>query len=407
MNAAKTPIATKFRNSLLVSSVRNSAMLVSTTSRLSLRLAFFSVLLLSFAGTIQAQTMRALYGFTLAKGAQPYASLIRDASGNLYGTTAAGGAYGYGTVFKVKPSGAETVLYSFTGGADGANPYAGLIQDTQGNFYGTTQQGGAYNYGTVFMLSATGTQNVLYSFTGGADGAFPYAALIADAEGTFYGTTQQGGDAGYGTVFTLTPRGVEKVLHSFTGADGSEPYASLIRDAQGNLYGTAAFGGAFSSGTVFMLTRSGVFKVLYNFAGGADGAYPRSSLIQDVQGNFYGTTLQGGAYYCGTLFTLTPGGVEKVLYTFRGAPDGSSPYGSLVQDAQGIFYGTTIYGGSFGKGTVFIANPGGAEKVVYSFTGAKDGAYPQAGLIQDAQGNFYGTTWAGAYGYGTVFMLQP
>jgi uncharacterized repeat protein (TIGR03803 family) len=281
--------------------------------RWSLKLTFFS-LLVNIA--TQAQTQRVLYSFTGATGGQPYAALIRDAQGNLYGTTASGGAYGYGTVFKMKPSGAESVLYSFKAGADGAYPHASLIQDTQGNFFGTTEQGGASGYGAVFMLSPSGSENVLYSFTGGADGAFPDASLIADAEGTFYGTTTQGGDYGYGTVFTLSPSGVEKVLHSFTGADGSEPYASLIRDAQGNLYGTAAFGGANNYGTVFMLTPNVGLKVLYNFAGGADGAFPRASLIQDAQGNFYGTTLQGGAWNCGAAFMLSASGTESVAPQF-------------------------------------------------------------------------------------------
>jgi uncharacterized repeat protein (TIGR03803 family) len=258
-----------------------------------------------------------LYTFTGgADGSAPEATLVRDPAGNLYGTTVYGGDYGKGVVFKVDTAGTETVLHSFTGGADGETPETGgLILDTAANLYGTTVFGGTYYSGVVFKLDPTGTETVLYTFTGGADGGSPDTGLIRDAAGNLYGTTMQGGDLqacpylGCGTVFKLDPTGKETVLYAFNGrADGYKPEASLIRDAAGNFYGTTWWGGDLHScpltlgslgcGVVFKLDPTGVETVLHTFHGGADGAWPTSTLVRDTAGNLYGTASGGGNYTC-------------------------------------------------------------------------------------------------------------
>ena len=255
-----------------------------------------------------------LYSFTGSDGSEPFAGLIADSSGNLYGTTQSGGASGgHGVVFKLSPSGTETVLHTFTGGSDGGIPRAGLIADTGGNLYGTTAGGGASNAGTVFKLSPSGTETVLYSFTG-SDGSGPFAGLIADSSGNLYGTTQSGGaSGGHGVVFKLSPGGTETVLYSFTGgSDGGTPRAGLIADSSGNLYGTTQFGGpgcgGVGCGVVFKLSPSGTETVLYSFTG-SDGSGPFPGLIADSSGNLYGTTLSGGASGGhGVVFKLTGAG---------------------------------------------------------------------------------------------------
>ena len=254
------------------------------------------------------------------------------------------------------PAQTLTVLHGF-GGPDGANSEASLIRDTQGYLYGTTYSGGAHGYGTVFMVSASGIEKTLYSFTGGLDGANPLGSLVRDAQGNLYGTTLEGGVKGMGTVFMVTRSGKETVLFAFSGKDGAYPCSNLIQDAQGNFYGTTQGGGLYNAGTVFKFTLSGVETVLYSFTGLADGFEPYAGLVQDASGNFYGTTLQGGINGDGTVFRLTPSGNETVLYNFTGGADGLLPYGGLVLDAQGNLYGTTLWYGSNGAGTVFKLGP--------------------------------------------------
>ena len=311
----------------------------------------------------------------------------------------------------------EQVLHSFGNGMDGQFPYAGLIFDTSGNLYGTTNFGGTYTFGTVFELTPIAgggwTEKVLYSFGNGTDGAYPEAGLIFDAVGNLYGTTYGGGTYGTGTVFELTPTGggswTEKVLHNFNdnGTDGFYPYAGLIFDAAGNLYGTTSQGGTYGDGTVFELTPAagGVWteKVLYSFnANGTDGTAPQAGLIFDAAGNLYGTTNQGGTYLSGTVFELTPAGggvwTETVLHNFNdNGTDGAYPYAGLIFDGAGNLYGTTDGGGTYFGGTVFELTPaaGGSwtEKVLHNFNpNSTDGYEPYAGLIFDAAGNLYGTT---------------
>ena len=388
--------------------------------RLAVALTAVIVLAPAFLGVRSAHGQTAknskettLYTFTGgADGASPYASLIRDANGNLYGATFAGGAANLGTVFKVDKTGKETVLYSFTGPPDGEHPSDRLLRDKAGNFYGPLYEGGASGYGAVFKLDTTGKESLVYSFGPGTDGEYPGGGLIEDAVGNFYGTTGYGGASGNGTVYKLSKSGKETVLHSFTGADGQYPFSTLLRDSAGTLYGTTSMGGTSGNGTVFKLTKKRKESVLHSFAGGTDGVNPYAGLVQDVKENFYGTTYSGGAgcqgFGCGTVFKLDPKGKETVLHAFATA-DGHYPdFGTLVRDAAGNLYGTTYAGGTADLGTVFKVSSSGKESVLYSFTGGTDQGFPVAGLIQDKAGNFYGTTLGNPpTTYGTVFKLAP
>jgi uncharacterized repeat protein (TIGR03803 family) len=326
-----------------------------------------------------------LHSFAGSDGGNSGSGLILR-KGGLYGTTFYGGTYGYGNVFKINlKTGKETVLYNFPGGtSDGANPQnqGELVMDAAGNLYGTTTGGGVsgcdingfFGCGTVFKLTSTGSETVLYRFcseTSCADGQNPIAGLVVDSTGTLYGTTFYGGAYGYGTVFKLNPTtGQETVLYSFTGGnDGEGPVGGVLMDRAGNLFGTTLHGGGstFSGcdangyvgcGTVFELTTTGQETVLYSFTGGNDGAGPCAGLIKDAKGNFYSTTYGGGTYGAGAVFKLTSTGSETVLHSFAGGPsDGANPHGSLVRDTAGNIYGTTMYGGGSGYGTVFKLTP--------------------------------------------------
>ncbi|MDA8115033.1 MAG: hypothetical protein M0Z43_09955 [Acidithiobacillus sp.] len=242
----------------------------------------------------RGESVRHAFAGTPSDGAAPYAGLVMDASGNFYGTTAHGGAHGQGTVFKITPAGVESVVYSFSGGTgDGASPYAGLALDASGNLYGTTIYGGTHDDGTVFKITPAGVESVVHTFVGGTgDGAYPYAGLLLDASGNLYGTTLSGGDgggaSGQGTVFKITPAGVESVLYSFGtnggDSDGVNPQTGLVRDASGNLYGTTNGGGASNKGTVFKITPAGRESIVHSFAAGTDGALPQVGLVLDVSG---------------------------------------------------------------------------------------------------------------------------
>ena len=344
-----------------------------------------------------------LYSFSGgADGSEPVAGVIRDSSGNLYGTTQLGGT-GSGVVYKLDSSGHETVLYTFTGGADGGYPEAGVIRDSAGNLFGTTQLGGT-GAGVVFQLESNNHEKVLYSFTGGADGGQPYAGVIQDSAGNLYGTTNSGG-SGAGVVFKLDKTHHEVVLYSFTGgADGGTPNAGVIRDSEtGNLYGTTTFG-AQGAGVVFKLDTTGHETVLYSFTNGTDGGYPYGGVIRDSAGDLYGTT--NGISKPGAIFKLDTTGQETVLYSFPSGPDGAIPLAGVVRDSAGNLYGTTYIGGPSDRGVVFKVDPTGHETVLYSFTGGADGGNPVAGVILDSTGNLYGTTDAGGIGAGVVFKLD-
>lgn len=366
-------------------------------------------------------TESVLYSFrNTPDGAYPYDGLVLDKKSNFYGTTNAGGAFNQGAVFVITKKGAERLLYSFSGGTDGAYPQGWLVPDEQGNLYGTTYFGGSYTNcpygcGIVFEVAPDGTETVLHRFSGGTDGAYPAAGLIRDKKGNFYGTTLGGGSnkcaSGCGTVFQITTAGAETILYRFNGGvDGSTPVGGLVRDSKGNLYGTTPYGGALNQGTIFEVSATGIKKLLYAFAGGEDGAYPVGTLLRDMKGNLNGTTAFGGTYGDGTVFELTRAGAETVLYSFQGGPaDGANPNGSLVRDKQGNLYGTTSSGGSnMLDGIVFEVSPTGVETVLYKFQGGNDGAGPTTSLFRSGKGIFYGTTGVGgANNSGTVFKMMP
>ena len=382
-------------------------------------------------------TYTVLYSFSGPDGAQPFASLVQDTEGNLYGTTLSGGTYNNGVVFKLSPDGTETVLHHFSGGADGGTPFAGLIQDSAGNLYGTAANGGASGSGTVFEISATGAFTVLHSFAGGADGIGPQGGLIQDSKGNLFGTTFAGGASNHGVVFELNSAGQETVLYTFTGTtDGGNPYAGLTRDNNGNFYGTATFGGPSNAflcngvhpacGVVFKLSLEGEERVLYQFLGQSGGGVPLGGVIRGKTGNIYGTTQTGGSFNaseecgkseppgCGVVFQLNPAGKEKVLHTFSGTntcalggSDGGFSAAGVIQDAAGNLYGTTAFaGGCTDAGMIFKLAPSGEETQVYVFSGGTDGAHPWAGLIRDSSGNLYGTaSGGGSNGQGVVFKV--
>jgi uncharacterized repeat protein (TIGR03803 family) len=337
------------------------------------------------------ETLLYSFGASPTDGAAPV-SLIEGSDGNFYGVTNSGGTglcqFGCGTVFQLTPGGVETVLYSFSGGTDGDQPNS-LIQGTDGNLYGTTSFGGGAGAvcsggcGVVFRMTTAGVETVLYTFaaTSSTDGARP-VGLVQGTDGNFYGMTFQGGTANDGTVFKLTPAGAETVLHSFVGgSDGAMPEASLVEGSDGNFYGTAEQGGGSSActggcGIAFNITPAGVLTVLHAFAGGtADGALPETTLIQASDGNFYGTTSAGGtaatgdcSLGCGTAFKMSMLGAVSTLYQFTPYPGAGAPSPSgLLQATDGNFYGTTQNAGQFGFGSVFKMTGAGATSVLYSF----------------------------------------
>jgi uncharacterized repeat protein (TIGR03803 family) len=359
-----------------------------------------------------SSSYQVLYGFTgKPDGADPIASLV-DVKGVLYGTTIHGGkprgsTSGPGTVFSITTTGAEHVLHSFDPFVSGKTPRSNLI-GVGGILYGTTFVGGKYGGGTVFSLTTTGALHVLHSFgaSSNADGANPTAGLV-NVSGTLYGTTLYGGTYDSGTVFSMTKGGTEQVLHSFgNGLDGKQPEAALVH-VEGTLYGTTSSGGTYDLGTVFSVTPGGAETVLHSFGSGNDGKNPQAGLVE-LNGKLYGTTTYGGAQSGrGTVFSITPGGKEKVLHTFGKGADGVNPYAGLI-DVGGTLYGTTFYGGTASyAGTVFSITPTGTEEVLHSFGSGIDGSNPSATLT-DVNGTLYGTTEAGgSYGYGTVFALTP
>lgn len=374
-------------------------------------------------------------------GSGPYAGVILGPNGNLYGTTVSGGKSGAGVVYRVDAAGKERVLYNFTGGADGGNPYTGVVQDGAGDLYGTTSKGGASNAGVVYKVDPAGNETVLYNFTGGADGAGPFSNLVRDEAGNIFGAAFSGGTAGAGVVYEVDATGKQTVIYNFSGhADGGGPN-SLIRDKAGNFFGTAANGGAASAGVVYKLTPAGQQTVLYYFGGETtDGATP-VGLTADTSGNLYGATSGGGQYSTGVLWKVDFLGREKVLYPYlSGAtagpaldaagnlyvPAGNSLYeintagqliatygfgapveSGVILDAAGNIYGTV-----YSSNEVFKIDPTGQVTVLCNFIPppprTHDGATPFGSIVMDASGNLYGTTYhGGTAGAGTVYKLDP
>jgi uncharacterized repeat protein (TIGR03803 family) len=383
-------------------------------------LAFLLALTFGASLPASAQTETVLHSFAGGHdGGYPVSTLVRDPQGNFYGTTA--GQYGTaagGTVFKIGPAGRETVLHNFTGLPDGAWPSGSLIRDAEGNLYGATIQGGqagncenGYGCGTIFKVDSEGEETVLYSFPN-VNGAYPSAPLALDPDGNLYGTAE---DELFGGVFKLTPGETLSDFYEFSTSYANDDTNGLTIDANGNLYGASTAGGStkcpFGCGMIFELSATGEFQLLYSFSG-PDGYYPNDVLIEDGEGNFYGTTRFGGSSGCGEVFELTSTGSLKVLYSFACGTDGSNPDARLARDREGNLYGTTNAGGigpcesNYGCGVVFKLAPNGTEATLYSFTGGKDGGSPVGGVTLDSQGNLYGTTaLGGAHGYGTVFKV--
>ncbi len=385
-------------------------------------------------------TETVLHSFTATPdGFNPVAGLVQGSDSNFYGTTRGGGTFNSGTVFRVNSDGTYTNLYSFGGSPDGATPLDGLVQGSDSNFYGTTFGGGTGTHdapsggaGTVFRISPSGNYTSLYSFASYQDDAgLPYGGLVQGTNGNFYGTTGSGGSNAChcGTVFQITPEGVETILYSFAGPpnDGNNPQAGLVLGSDGNFYGTTYFGGSSTNcgepgcGTVFRISPDGVYSNLYSLGGyPVDGTGPRAALVEGIDGNFYGTTWIGGSsghceFGCGTVFQITPEGIEADLHSFD-ETDGANLAGALVQGSDSNFYGTT-YGGGPGYGNVFRITPTGVFSNIYTIpyvvgSGSVDGISPEAGLVLGSDGDFYGTTAGGgtstncgAGGCGTVFKL--
>lgn len=435
MNTMMDPEVPTVRNNDLVHSLKNT---VDCRLPRPVRNSLVRIALLLFLldGTVlaEAQTFTVLHSFSGTDGTSPaYGSLIRDATGNLYGTTYQGGVpdgcfgYGCGVAFKLDPAGNETVLHTFTNSSgDGWQPMGTLLKDSLGNLYGATVLGGANcgiaGCGTVYKLDVAGNETILYSFDfsvfGG--GETNPENIIRDSVGNFYGVAVNGGATYpnyHGAVFKLDTSFNETVFHNFSGPDGSTPYGALIMDSSGNFYGTAGAGGNLNGcsgngcGVVFKLDPSGNETVLHSFSGN-DGEFPNGGLVMDSAGNLYGTTVDGGSSGVGTVYKIDPSGNFSVLHNFSGQSDGGYPFGALVNDFQGNFYGTTQLGGStndcsgYGCGVVFKIDASGNESVVHTFA-QSEGAYSLSTPLLDSARNLYGTTsGGGAFGDGSVFKIS-
>ncbi len=394
---------------------------------------------LSLVLSVPGQSFTAMHSFDQTDGANAQASLIQATNGNFYGTTSWAGGSGVnscGTVFGITPAGKLTMVYSFPGyyAPDGCGSVTPLVQGTNGNFYGTTTRGGDAPWGgggTVFEITPAGKLTTLHSFclqNVCPDGTGPHGGLVLGTDGNFYGTTSNNDDYGPtgGTVFKITPSGVFTKLYTFCSqvqndvcTDGDGPYGGLVQGTDGNFYGTTVLGG-IGGGTVFKITPSGQLTTLYSFCQHiadyqcTDGSSPEAPLVQGTDGNFYGTTAEGGpsnpyGYTYGEVFKITPTGTLTTLYGFDGL-DGEGPIAGLIQASDGNFYGTTSYGGANGSGsnygTAFQITPSGTLTTLYNFCSqiqdgiCLDGNSPAAALVEATDGTLYGTTAAG--GNGTV-----
>jgi len=377
-----------------------------------------------------AQTLTTLASFNGTNGSEPISALVQGSDGNFYGTTIYGGVNNRGTIFKVTPSGTLTNLYNFCPQLpcnDGWQPYTGLVQGSDGNFYGVASRGGPTDHGTIFRITPGGTLTTIYGFCASGsctDGSYPHGTLVQSSDGKFYGTTLQGGANAAGTVFKVTSGGTLTTLYSFCSqancADGAYPYDGVIRATDGKFYGTVAVGGNANCnngcGTVFKITSSGTYTLLHSFTY-ADGANPQAGLVQASDGNFYGTTAGGGSSNCstgcGTVFKMTAAGSVTSLYSFceqTNCPDGSVPLAGLAQAMNGNLYGTTQVGGTSNSGVIFQVTPSGAVTTAYKFcsvTNCTDGQTPEGALILATDGNLYGATAeGGANQKGTVFRFS-
>jgi len=417
-----------FRGSICAVPILERSCVVRRKIR-GLRVASMALLLAATTSTAPAQTFATVYSFcsNCVSGGNPYSTtLVQGANGSLYGTTWVGGVYGAGTIFEVTTTGTLTTLFNFscvTGGCkDGIDSYGGLLLATDGNFYGVTDEGGEFGAGTVFQMTADGKLTTLHNFKG-SDGAYPRSGVIQATDGNLYGTTFGGGAYSSGTVFVITTDGVFKTLYNFcTGScfDGAGPNG-MIQAADGNFYGTTYGGGGFGTdspcypltggGTFFQLSPLGTLTTLATFCQ-PNGFFPSSAPVQAADGNFYGTTFFGGSYVgadengLGTVYQMTPTGSITTLYSFcllLECLDGLEP-DSLILGTDGNFYGITGGGGANGEGTIFEITASGQFTVLNALSDKVGGV---EALLQGTNGAFYGTTYfGGKYGVGSVFSLD-
>ncbi len=367
-----------------------------------------SSVVLIFAGPSSlAQTVTDIYSFT-GQGSSQDPSFITPAQGRdgaLYGTTQGSGGFpDYGSVFRLTTAGLGGQLFAFDY-TDGGNPSASLMLATDGSLYGVAAGGGSSGDGVFFRITPSGVQSVLHNFAGGTDGTFPRSAPVQASDGNLYGTTEGTLSAGSGaTIYRYTATGAFSTIYQFDENTGT--IAPLIQGTDGNLYGTAYYSGPGFCGSVFKMTRAAVLLMSYSFPCGEGGANPAGPLLQAADGNFYGTTEQGGSLASGIVFKMTPKGRVSILYNFKGGSDGAFPDAGLVQGTDGMLYGTTGGGGSAGFGTLFQISTAGAYKSLYSFTSGM-GEYPLSALLQHTDGIFYGAAErGGAHSYGSVYSLD-
>jgi uncharacterized repeat protein (TIGR03803 family) len=406
-----------------------SPSLTRTRSTLSAPATTFLVVL-GLAALAQAQTFTALYNFTGGSdGGNANAGVIQDRAGNLYGTTVAGGdlscnaPYGCGVVYKLNTAGTETVLHDFAGHPlDGAYPKTPVTRDSIGNIYGTAVGGGSYDYGVVFKIDTAGNESVLYSFTGGSDGCYPYQGLVRDKAGNLYGTTWECGSSDWGTIFKVDSSGNFTILHSFAGypSDGASPYLGhLMMDKSGNLYGVTTAGGKSigcgltGCGVLYKLSVSGTFTVLHSFAGRtSDGCYPVGSVVQDKVGNFYGTTNDCGTSSAGTIWKVSKKDNETILHNFYYGPsDGCWPWAGVARDSNGNLYGVSTGCPANRRGALYELSTTGTLTLLHSFDYAGSG--PIGEVLRTTKGTLFGTTLDGGsgdcngLGCGTVWSYVP
>jgi uncharacterized repeat protein (TIGR03803 family) len=408
---------------------------MNITNRLTAVLCLFAAVLILGVGASMASTTEVIYSFAGEEdGEYADSDVAIDRAGNLYGSTVLGGDVGGGTVWQLARSGNDwvhSVLYSFTGGADGGEPYKGVTVDADGNLYGTAVTGGSGSCeggcGVAYKLTKAGnawSYAVIHAFTGGEDGSGPGARVTVDRQGNVYGMAPTGGEFGLGTIYQLHPNASGsysfRLIHAFTGGDdGATGSAGKMVLRNRHLYGAATAGGAFGEGTIFELTRDGsggwTFNTIYAFKGDPDAAFPYGGLLFDPTGNLYGTTYYDGAHEVGAVYQLSQGSsgswTEQVLYSFKPQPDVNSSISNLVADVDGNLYGTGSEGG-LGSGGIFKLARGQSgnwvETVEHRFQGPPDGAFPYNGMTRGTDGSFYGATvHGGEDDEGAVYKFTP